>query len=407
MKNILKKITLLLLTAALFVPMLCVNVSCSTVNVVVNGETIDFTGDQAPFIDYASRTLVPLRRVFEKLGNDVAISWNAQEQMVIIAKGITVITLIIGNPYLTISEEDEVWYIEMDTTPTIVNGRTMLPARFVAEAIGATVSWNNGTVYINSNYTVVGGYVGDAQLSLVSRDGKLGCIDRSRKIVIPIEYDSIDFNEFSRTKNSAQADNFNNATYAIAKATKGGNVTYIGIVREHKDSYGNTVYPRLDFFDYAETVYARNNYVYVQKNGSWGIIDSAGNPAIPVEYQERPISITYHGTPLFLVKKNNLFGISTLDNGRLITDIEYNMIGMTDFTKAGNPVIYYQEGYICAMRNGIFGYIDTNGNELYPFNFQKVTPPENGKATVIFNGEERQIEFKNGSLSFINSSYDY
>ena len=59
---------------------LCIAVTsvtfCSTVladsdiKVVVNGENIDFTGDQEPVIQ-KGRTLVPFRAVFEKMGAEV------------------------------------------------------------------------------------------------------------------------------------------------------------------------------------------------------------------------------------------------------------------------------------------------------------------------------------------------
>jgi N-acetylmuramoyl-L-alanine amidase len=35
-----------------------------------------------------------------------------------------------------------------DVAPIIANGRTMLPVRFVAESLGATVEWNNDARYI-------------------------------------------------------------------------------------------------------------------------------------------------------------------------------------------------------------------------------------------------------------------
>jgi hypothetical protein len=34
---------------------------------------------------------------------------------------------------------------EVDVAPYIKEGRTMLPARWVAEPLGATVEWNNDT----------------------------------------------------------------------------------------------------------------------------------------------------------------------------------------------------------------------------------------------------------------------
>jgi hypothetical protein len=43
--------------------------------------------------------------------------------------------------------------ITMDTEPCIIGGRTFVPARFVAEALGASVSWDetNNSVIVTSN----------------------------------------------------------------------------------------------------------------------------------------------------------------------------------------------------------------------------------------------------------------
>ena len=40
--------------------------------------------------------------------------------------------------------------IEMDVQPQIVDGRVLVPARFVAEPLGATVEWKDNSVIINS-----------------------------------------------------------------------------------------------------------------------------------------------------------------------------------------------------------------------------------------------------------------
>ena len=50
----------------------------------------------------------------------------------------TVITLTIGDVNATVNGEN----IANDVAPIVVNDRTMLPVRFVAEALGATVSWD-------------------------------------------------------------------------------------------------------------------------------------------------------------------------------------------------------------------------------------------------------------------------
>ncbi len=48
----------------------------------------------------------------------------------------------------------------MDVSPKIVNDLTMLPARYVAEALGAAVEWNDGTVTITKDENVIEIYIG-------------------------------------------------------------------------------------------------------------------------------------------------------------------------------------------------------------------------------------------------------
>ncbi len=389
MKTLLKRIIVVSLVLALSIPMFAM---ANEIRVVVNGELVDFTGDQAPYIDANGRTLVPVRKVFEKLGSDVVIEYDEPNKMVRLTKGITAVALVINNPTMTIAENGVSWPIKMDTVPVITNGRTMLPARFIAETIGARVGWipETSTVTIDSDYTVTNGYVGNARLSMVTRDGKFGCIDRSRQVVIPIVYDSIDFREFSSVEKDGQADVYNNAVYAIAKATQNGRVTYFGIVREHTNNKGVPVPARVDEFDYVESVPSNNNYVFVQKNGKWGVLAMSGETAVEISYDEKPDFMTYNGDMRVRVKKGNLYGISDLENN-LVAPIQYNMIGKVDFTVKGNPIIFYQEGYVCAMRNVTFGYLDMEGNEI-GFQYLDTNPFKNGIAKVNYNGEEREIK---------------
>ncbi len=410
MKTLLKRIVVLSLALVLCIPTFA---EADGIRVVVNGEQVDFTGDQPPVIDSAGRTLVPVRKVFEKLGSDVTIGYDETTRTVMMSKGITNLALYIGESDLAIEEFGEVRYVEMDTVPVIMNDRTMLPARFVAEALGAQVGWDEATrtVTIDSDYEVVGGFVGDADLFTIRRDGKYGCIDRNRRIVVPIMYNSIRFNEFSETQNSAVSSTYNNSVYAMATVTEtnaaGQEVKkYLGIVREHTNGEGEFVPARLDTFDDVEAVPSNHNYLFVSVGGKWGILGMSGETATAIEYEEKPVLMNYNGALKFKVKKNGLYGISSLDN-KLITDIKYNMIGVVDFTVSGNPVTYYQEGYVCAMRNGVFGYIDMEGREVYPFDFADVTPFKNGKATVKQNGRERQIQIsESGRITFLPDKND-
>ena len=103
------------------------------IKVLVNGTAVTF--DQPPVIENG-RTLVPLRAIFEALGADV--DWEQSTQTVTAIKGDITIILKIGDSFLTKSGER----IALDVPAKIVGGRTLVPARAVAESFGSDVQWN-------------------------------------------------------------------------------------------------------------------------------------------------------------------------------------------------------------------------------------------------------------------------
>ncbi len=92
------------------------------------------------------RTLVPLRVMFDKFGAEVF--WNDSLRQVVVS---TKASIIIFNIDSKISYVNGVAF-NIDVAPTIINGRTLIPVRFISERMGYDVVWN-GTeraVYITS-----------------------------------------------------------------------------------------------------------------------------------------------------------------------------------------------------------------------------------------------------------------
>jgi sugar lactone lactonase YvrE len=91
--------------------------------------------DAAPFIAN-ERALVPMRYLADALGAQT--TWDAATQKVTITKGGTTVELTIGSTSIITNGQSS----QMEVAPVIVDGRTYLPARYVAEAFGCNVSWN-------------------------------------------------------------------------------------------------------------------------------------------------------------------------------------------------------------------------------------------------------------------------
>ena len=117
--------------------------------VTVDGQT--YSMDVAPYIDSSGRTMVPVRYLGDVLG--MTAGWDqAKQQVTLTEQHFTAVeTLAVGSNKLGWINETVDGNSTMDTTPVIVPpGRTMLPARWVAQAIGYQVTWNaaNQTVTV-------------------------------------------------------------------------------------------------------------------------------------------------------------------------------------------------------------------------------------------------------------------
>lgn len=96
------------------------------------------------------RTLVPMRDIFEALG--ATVNWNAGDQSISALRGDTNIWLQIGNGVARVNDQSAT----LDQSPVIRNGSTLVPLRFVSEALGAQVNWDGASrvVGITSNAAV-------------------------------------------------------------------------------------------------------------------------------------------------------------------------------------------------------------------------------------------------------------
>ncbi|MEW6772099.1 MAG: copper amine oxidase N-terminal domain-containing protein [Bacillota bacterium] len=106
----------------------------------VNGE--EQTMDVAPYIKN-DRTYMPVRYAALACGVDEDnIIWDGVNRTVTLIKGDRVVQMTIGSKVMQINGAS----ITMDVAPEIAApGRTMLPFRFVAQALGATVTWDGTT----------------------------------------------------------------------------------------------------------------------------------------------------------------------------------------------------------------------------------------------------------------------
>ncbi len=126
-----------------FVKAVSIKLQIGNKNAIVNGEVISL---DAPPVIVNSRTLVPLRFISESFGADV--KWDAVLKLVDIKFNGIDVKLVIGNKFASVNGKK----VELDSPPQIMNGRTMVPLRFISESLNAKVVWDNNTRTITITY---------------------------------------------------------------------------------------------------------------------------------------------------------------------------------------------------------------------------------------------------------------
>ncbi|MBS3985387.1 MAG: hypothetical protein KGZ66_07265 [Selenomonadales bacterium] len=98
----------------------------------INGRPL--VTDVAPAI-VNGRTLVPFRAIFEALG--ARVEWDEATSTVRGTRGQTTVRLTLGQRMAFVNGAP----LPIDVAPQILNGRTMVPGRFVAETLEGKVDW--------------------------------------------------------------------------------------------------------------------------------------------------------------------------------------------------------------------------------------------------------------------------
>ncbi|MFK7693137.1 copper amine oxidase N-terminal domain-containing protein [Paenibacillus sp. HJGM_3] len=106
------------------------------VKLYVNGEEPTF--EVAPFIREGN-TLVPFRAIAEAL--KATVSWNEDERSVSVTRDGITVKLFIDSKTATVNGNE----VTLEVPATIENGSTVVPVRFVSEALKAAVKWESET----------------------------------------------------------------------------------------------------------------------------------------------------------------------------------------------------------------------------------------------------------------------
>lgn len=93
----------------------------------------------------------------------------------------TILTLTIGDVNATVNGKS----VANDVAPMVANNRTMLPIRFVAENLGATVTWNDSKkeVFIKSDKTEISVVIGKSEAEVTTLTNRIDFTQRDKETV--------------------------------------------------------------------------------------------------------------------------------------------------------------------------------------------------------------------------------
>ena len=189
----------ILFFTALFVMLfnICVlaaSISTVKLNLTYDGKTVEYKALEVkvnvdgkelqnldmPAVIIEDRTLVPLRAIFEAMGAEV--DWDGAHQKITAEFDNDTIIMFVNNKSGMINNNS----FSMDVAPKIINDRTMVPVRAIAEAVGAKVNWDKTTrvVSISSDDSNAGVIGSDdtADDSMNYPDEETIIIDESQKV---------------------------------------------------------------------------------------------------------------------------------------------------------------------------------------------------------------------------------
>jgi hypothetical protein len=123
--------------------LLAAAIASAQIKVTVNEDPVGFDGMQPVSIN--GRVFVPLRGVFERMG--AFVEWNPGTQSVTATRQNSTVKLQVGSNNAWVDGST----VMMDAPARLMSGRTMVPLRFLSEALGASVNWYAATQTVAIN----------------------------------------------------------------------------------------------------------------------------------------------------------------------------------------------------------------------------------------------------------------
>lgn len=212
-----KRIWTALLAAILLIPMTFQSQAQAAVNISVLIDGVKLYTPQAPVM-IQGRVMLPMRSIFEAL--DASVKWNQKTKTVTAVKDGTTVILKINSKTATINNKT----VALDVPAKNLKGNTMVPVRFVSEALGQKIGWNSKTktVTVTTTNNSGGNNTGIAPVNYVTLrdignagDGRDLQVSFSKSSTEPlISHYRVMIVKQSKTLNQTEAQRVSSAAYA-------------------------------------------------------------------------------------------------------------------------------------------------------------------------------------------------
>lgn len=304
------------------------------ISVCVDGIVLNFSEyGQAPVMDNG-RVLVPFRQIFESLGYKV--TYDITDKSAVLSKDTSSIKVWEGKSEFLI---DETQTQQLDVpAKTTASGRFVLPVRAVGEALGLEVTWDN-------NYQTV--FIFSTKDDQTTRDE---LIDKAKLQIKPKQYDY---------------------DYAFYEIRKDGKIGYI-------DKTGKIV-----FDPDADTLHGQLSYglsiQYDKDTGLYGYTDRKGNYVLPPKYEKAQpfsdgVAIVAFPQDEAVTTQENVLNIpfpghyKLIDTtGRILYSFKYTHLPLEYHDGISRVVLQDEEVKISDnLGTYRYNYIDKKGNLLFP-----------------------------------------
>lgn len=214
----------------------------AAVNISVLIDGVKLYTPQAPVM-IQGRVMLPMRSIFEAL--DASVKWNQKTKTVTAVKDGTTVILKINSKTATINSKT----VALDVPAKNLKGNTMVPVRFVSEALGQKIGWNSKTktVTVTTTNNSGGNNTGIAPVNYVTLrdignagDGRDLQVSFSKSSTEPlISHYRVMIVKQSKTLNQTEAQRVSSAAYTSVYPT--GSDPMLTLTSGSKDVDGDLI----------------------------------------------------------------------------------------------------------------------------------------------------------------------